>query len=362
MKNTLTLIPHPDFFEKAELFLDKYELSCVVIGGDERYSKRNLKGYSFRTCRFCQGSYPDVTFSNYSHLLPQLIGNTNLYSDFECDDCNAMFSGYENDLAEYLAISRSIVGLQGQKKAASFTARKMKAKSRSFIGDNILILAPEDVKMDGNTTSISYIKNPYIPSKVYKAILKSALSLLGDDDIERNCRAARAYLMNTISMKDGAFITGYRLPFTINLPLHVFCFTKKNQDDRIPDHLICFNFQNHILSIPLPSDELAKPGDLNVVIPPPYFINQEIMKQSHPISFMHDLSSDIQVLDDEEIISFQMDPKDLENMSCYDPVTDTHAQRPFDRSGIKHIIITKEGVAVDPKELSKFITEQLEGN
>ncbi|GEO11158.1 hypothetical protein SAE01_36540 [Segetibacter aerophilus] len=37
-----------------------------------------------------------------------------------------------------------------------------------------------------------------------------------------------------------------------------------------------------------------------------------------------------------------MDLKDLENMSCYDPVTDTQANHPFDRSEIKHIIITKK--------------------
>jgi hypothetical protein len=362
VKNKLTLIPHPKFLEFAKHFAVKYMLSDLVFVGDNRYSKRKLKGYSFRTCRFCNRSYPETAFSNLSHLLPKLIGNNDLYSDFECDDCNALFSDYENSLAEYLGISRSIVGLQGQKIGPGFTAHRLKAKSRSFIGDKILILAPEDVKVDGNKTSISYVKNPYVPSKVYKAILKSALSLLSDDDIERKYKAATAYLKGEISMNSGADIIGYRMPFNLNMPLHVICFTKKNQGDRIPDHVICFNFQNHILTIPLPSDDLSKPGNLDVVIPPPYFTNERIIQQSDPIPFFQDLSGIAQILDDEEIISIQMEPEVLENMSCYDPVTDAHSQRPIDRSGLKHIIIAKEGVVIDPKELSVFIAEQMEGN
>ncbi|RYZ62995.1 MAG: hypothetical protein EOP09_18300, partial [Proteobacteria bacterium] len=103
-----------------------------------------------------------------------------MYSDFECDECNAYFSGLENDLAAYLGVSRSIAGLQSQKRAPGFSARRLKAKSRSFIGDNILIIAPEDLKSDGNSTSFTYTKNPYTPSLVYKALLKSGLSLLDD--------------------------------------------------------------------------------------------------------------------------------------------------------------------------------------
>jgi hypothetical protein len=308
-----------------------------VFLGDRRYSKRNLKGYSIRTCRFCQRSYPEAAFLNYSHLLPQLIGNPNLYSDFECDDCNALFSSFENDLASYLGVARSIVGLQGQKRAPGFLARKMQVKSRSFIGDNILILSPEDVKIDGNTTSITYTKNPYIPSKVYKALLKSALSLLNGKDIKDKYKHALAYLMGRIGMTEGALIGGYNLPFVMNMPIHVFCFQKINSKDKIPDHVICFNFQNRIIIFPIPSDVDNEPSDdWKIIFPPPYFMNQTMMENAHPVPFVQKLLSTHPISDEYETITFQIDPELLENMWCYDPATNEMQQKGFDRSGVKY--------------------------
>ncbi|HSY61040.1 MAG TPA: hypothetical protein VK796_04145, partial [Cytophaga sp.] len=174
----LDIFPHPDFADRAKLFFNKYELLTIKGPGNPNYSKRRLKKYKDRTCRFCGRSFPVTNFYNYSHLLPQLIGNGDMYSDFECDECNVIFSSYENDLAEFLGISRSITGMSGTKKTHGFVARKLSAKSRSFIGNNILIIAPEDLKREGNKTMITYTKNPFTPANVYRSFLKSALSLL----------------------------------------------------------------------------------------------------------------------------------------------------------------------------------------
>lgn len=358
MANTsFQTLPHPDFIENAKIFIEKYDLANFVFVGDQRYSKRKLRGYSSRTCRFCRRSYPHVPFSNYSHLLPQLIGNSNLYSDFECDECNEFFSGLENDLAEFLGISRSIVGLHGEGKAPSFVARRMSAKSRSFIGNNILIIAPEDLKTKGTTATISYTKNRYTPSKVYKALLKSALSLLDDLVVQEKYQHALNYLMGKIDMNKEAIIGGYRLSFSSNLPLHVFCFRKKVKEENIPEHIICFNFHDHIIALPLPDDDLK--GGCSVVVPPPYFLNEMMMNNTMPVPFTRDLSSNTQVLDEEEIVTFQLNPKDLENTWCYDPVTCTNEQKPFTLDDLQFMIFTKEGVSIDPKELSAFVEKQM---
>jgi hypothetical protein len=100
-QNSFQVFTHPDFIKNAEIFNEKYEPANLVIVGDERYSKRSLKGYSSRTCRFCRRSYPEVPFSNYSHLLPQLIGNTNLYSDFECDECTKPSSKTDEKISNH---------------------------------------------------------------------------------------------------------------------------------------------------------------------------------------------------------------------------------------------------------------------
>lgn len=360
--NKLEVFLHPAFSKQAELFDEKYELFKFVYVGDEHYSKKNLKARSSRTCRFCGLSYPDTAFSNLSHLLPQLIGNSNLYSDFECDKCNALFSSFENDLAAYLGISRSIVGLHDKKNAPGFTARRIKAKSRSFIGDNILILAPEDIVVKGAGVSLNYTKNPYTPSNVFKAFLKSALSLLDEEDIKRDYRKAIDYLGGKNRLTRGAIIGGYKLSFIKNIPLHVFCFKKRNETEQIPNHVICFNFQSQIISFPIPVDNTLESSNLDewqTILPPPYFLREKIMKDAFPIPFFKDLTSTTEVKDEEDSFPIQVDPKYLESAWSYNPATDTHQQEKLDLSQIKHIILAKEGVMVDPKELSDFIKKEM---
>jgi len=55
-------------------------------------------------------------------------------------------------------------------------------------------------------------------------------------------------------------------------------------------------------------------------------------------------------------------PEDYqENLTAYDSVTDTTTQRSFDGTPLKHIIIFKEDVTFDPKALSAFVKEAMEG-
>ncbi len=81
-----------------------------------------------------------------------------------------------------------------------------------------------------------------------------------------------------------------------------------------------------------------------------------------PMSFKRDLSSIEKVMDEEEDIIFLLDRESLKNSWSYDPVTDKHEQKVYDPAGVKYIIITKEGLTVNPKEFSSFIREQMEGN
>jgi hypothetical protein len=361
----LDIFPHPDFVDRAKLCYEKYDLLKAIGPSDPSYSKRNLKNYKERICRFCSRRYPQTTFSNYSHLLPQLIGNGNMYSDFECDECNLVFSSYESDLAEFLGISRSITGMKGEKKTKGFAARKLSAKSRSFIGNNILIIAPEDVKREGNKTTIKYTKNAFTPTNVYKALLKSALSLLSEYEIKRNYKHALDYLSGKVLINQGALIGGYNLTFSLTLPLHVYVFQKKIKEDTIPTHLMAFHFQNHIIVLPIPlhvEDMSFHNVNYDFVIPPPYFINKEDMDIAQPMPFIRDLSFNEKVTDEEESITYLMDAESLKNAWAYDPITDRYEQNEYGMEEIKYIILIKDGLAVDAKELSAFIKEQMEGD
>jgi hypothetical protein len=361
----LDIFAHPIFENRAKLFDERYDLIDIKGNDDPVYSKRNLKGFSCRTCRFCGRSYPDTTFSNYSHLQPKLIGNRNMYSDFECDRCNGYFSSLENDLAYYLGISRSITGLNGNKNVPGFSARRLHAKSRSFIGNNILIIAPEDYEREGNKITIRYVKNPYVPANVFKALLKSALSILDEREVKENYGHAIDYLMGKSLISQGALIAGYKLSFQLSLPFHVYHFQKKNKEDNIPTHVMVFHFQNHIIAFPVPLHRQDIPlykTKYNIIMPPPYFTNMGNMEIAMPAPFQSDLSSINEVSDEEELINLILSENSLKDTWKYDPVTDQSVQEVYNPAGIKYLIFTKEGVTVNPRELSAFIEEQMNRN
>jgi len=359
----IEIFPHPSFLNRATQFQKKYNLVNILVPGDQKYSRRNLRSYSSRTCRFCGLSYPNTPFSNYSHLLPQMIGNTNLYSDFECDKCNETFSRFENDLAGFLGVSRSITGLSGEKQATGFSGRKIGVKSRSFVGDNILIIAPEDAQREGTTTTLTYLKNSFTPANVYKALLKCALSLLKEEEIRENYTHAIDYLSGRGVIMSGAVISGYQLSFKANMPLHVYIFHKKVLEDHVPTYVMCFYFQNHIITFPIPFDEVNNAGvsEQDIILPPPYFANEDALTALMPVPFIRDMCSIDKVEDEEDKIIIQVDPESLTNLSRYDPVTDTHEDAEYNLDIPKYIILTKDGVTIDPKNLSAFIKKQMEG-
>jgi hypothetical protein len=78
-----------------------------------------------------------------------------------------------------------------------------------------------------------------------------------------------------------------------------------------------------------------------------------------PVPFIRDLSSTIRVENEEESIMFRLDPDSIKGLWCYDPATDTYKHEQFDPANLKHLVITKEGVTVDPKELSAFIKKEM---
>jgi len=159
----ITFYPHPGFLENEQKFGEIYKPAGIIGVGDLRYSKSALKKEKDRLCRFCGQKYPEVSFSNRAHLMPKMIGNVDLFSDFECNECNNLFSRFETDLSYYLGISRSIIGLEDEALAPSYVAKKITAKSRSFADKNILIVHPKDLESDPENKgrmTLKYIKSP----------------------------------------------------------------------------------------------------------------------------------------------------------------------------------------------------------
>ena len=81
-----------------------------------------------------------------------------------------------------------------------------------------------------------------------------------------------------------------------------------------------------------------------------------------PWSYNRDFSSEQEIRDEEETITTVINAESLKDAVSYDPATDETVKRPYNPSGFKYIILTREGVTVDPKAFSAFIKEQMEKN
>lgn len=355
----VNIIPHDDFIDRAKFTYEKYDLINIIADGEPAYSKRALPPASKRVCLFCGRTSGHTKFSNYSHLVPQLIGNGSLYSSFECDACNEGFSKLENDFANYLGVSRSITGLLTNRNMQGFKARKLSAKSRSFMGNDMLIIAPEDIQRDGHRSTITYTKNKFIPSKVYQSLLKSALSVLGANEITRSYPLAISYLNQQFNAAQGAIISGYRLNFESVFPLHMYVFKKKNDSDPLPTHAVTFQFFNHIIdfAIPFHKDDIKHyKNGFQIPAFPPLFVNRQDMINSMPTPFMRDLGSTVEIKDEQEQISFAVNPAQ-ENMVGYDPETGVLTETSYDPDSTRYVILTRNGSSFDPAALSAFLKE-----
>jgi len=101
-----------DEHEKQFLkIITDYEVESIYLHPEKR---PKLKRKDCRICRYCGCSYTTMTFKKIAHIVPELMGNANLISDYECDSCNALFSKYENDLANFLGIARTLTAAKAK--------------------------------------------------------------------------------------------------------------------------------------------------------------------------------------------------------------------------------------------------------
>ncbi|KKX47717.1 HNH endonuclease [Sphingobacterium sp. IITKGP-BTPF85] len=183
-------------------FFDKYSPDNIVIPPD--LPLHNFTKRIHRVCRFCNSPAGAKKFKKVAHIIPEFMGNKYLQSDFECDDCNSLFSKYETDFAAWLGIMRTLMGTKGKRGVPTFKSYNDSITASLVDLFNIkatkISLSAEDnnainVDKDTGRTEITYSKEPYTPIKVYKSLLKIALSMIGENEIEQY-RFALKYLQS----------------------------------------------------------------------------------------------------------------------------------------------------------------------
>jgi len=195
MENDLIVVIDQETREKLENFNKYYRLQSEI--------NANLNSNVFlgdrenRKCRFCGKTKPEVKFKQDAHVIPQSIGNRYLLSFFECDNCNHFFgSTYEDSFANFFSDSRAFANVKNQN---SGKTPKHKENKTGFeimhTGKSVEIYFgeshPEVLKLDPEKKELilTVTLPSHIPIHVFKAMVKMAMCLIEESEIEQfgNC-------------------------------------------------------------------------------------------------------------------------------------------------------------------------------
>ncbi len=250
-------------------FWNKYEL----ISSSNNYKPINIKS---KVCKYCEKSDKETTFKQQTHLLPELIGENNIYTQDECDSCNAIFSDYESSFSIYIRPYITLLGIKGKKKIPAFQSRTIdrNEKTRTTLKhlDNnqkqlhIQSLEDYSINTDDKTFDINFRKSPFTPLKIYKCLLKIGLSLLPNEYYNFN-KQSFEWLTNRTDYINC-------IPYSYNTTLlrkyfstpFADLYRAKNISDGLidyPEHLLILAFGNQVMQIFLPFSEELRKSDYN---------------------------------------------------------------------------------------------------
>lgn len=371
MHQILSLYPHKDYLEQSQRFINTYDLIDVIIPG--RTDLNLLKPKKERICRFCGRKYGDTQFEEKAHLIPEMLGNKKLLSDFECDQCNHYFDKLEDQLSKFLGIYRTLSGTKGKKGIVGFASpgEAIKAKGKIILDDETIIISRESIENGAiivdavkGLISIKYKRSPFSPSMVYKSILKIALSIINDNEIKSDYPVALDYLMGRGNiMFTGCLMNGYVLPFNYQpfLP-HAYLFKKRVANAKIHTHLMALYFQNLIFAFPVPLNKndsfFYKNAELSFNLYPP-FLPYENTDGIIVKGFQEIFSSEEKVRDSEDEIIIEIDPEQLTMSTVFDKNEQLYKST-FNPSEIVQIVIRRNSRPVNPRELVKALKQHQE--
>ncbi|MDB5024291.1 MAG: hypothetical protein JWP78_2046 [Mucilaginibacter sp.] len=283
--------------EKFDLLHRVYDIAAIRTTHPNHVSP--LKPKPERMCRFCGRKADEVKFKKRAHLMSELLGNKVLFSDFECDECNGKFSKYEDQLANYLGIFRSVNGTRGKDGPI-----KYKSPDESFVimhgklpvpgePDGLIIESRGEDKnhftfdTEGRLMTVHAPQHSYRPYQVYKALLKMALGLIKEKEVE-DYLFLLDQLINTEEQGDQTspfnkvLITRHPGP---GYPSPTMLLFKKKAEiaEAFPTHIFCLLYDHYMFQIFVPcnkKDQWMYDGMQNINLPyVPPFLDKYFVKQ-----------------------------------------------------------------------------------
>jgi hypothetical protein len=222
-----------------------------------------LRSSQAGTCRFCGLSEPKVKFRDVAHAIPECIGNRSLTTDYECDECNALFgAGIETDFGYWSKAQRTMSGIRGKKGVPAHKGPNGRWRFEHRDG-GFQVTQDHDpiavVNEDARQITLTLGVDTYTPIAVLKAFTKMALSLLPDEELS-NFRAALAWIRNTDHQVGLVKTSAFPVLYTFvpgNNPLVNSVILLRRRADNLPVPYVTFvlTYGNEVFQIIVPSPE-----------------------------------------------------------------------------------------------------------
>ncbi len=239
-------------------FLNFYDLETKLVLTEARRSQQPKSKAGRKICRFCNGidGQFGVSFNKKAHTISKALGNQNILSDDECDDCNRKFCTYENELIRYIEIRRVLYNVD--KKFMSCEDSEFKIvpyadiNKAVKISDNTQDLIHTSTLDDGSII-ITASTHPYKPIMVYRSLLKYALAIIDKkylDDYRLTYKMLLDEELNN-SLRTVSRICQHTL---FNMQLKTCCsiFKRKDNTHPIPNHMVLFSYKDVMFQFFLP--------------------------------------------------------------------------------------------------------------
>lgn len=233
-----------------------------------------------RTCRFCGRSLSDgASFNNISHAISESLGNKNIFTLEECDECNQEFSKLEQHITNFLGIMLYTYSIEGKKSRKNPSGlRKLETPEYGFAekaGVKTIHIKNKDSQNlydnlvnNGKLSIQTPLKfDKFIPLNVYKSFCKFALCMFDSADLP--------HFANLVSWVNGNISIPFEpkvLMSPYNMPTDhpKFAYFTQNTDKNTPFCIGMFFISNLAFLVEFPSDEGFNISDAQYHIKPLY--------------------------------------------------------------------------------------------
>jgi hypothetical protein len=283
--------------EISGFFFESYEIYKEIMTKD--LIKKTAYGNRIdNKCRFCKKEEPEVTFTEDTHLIPELLGNHYLYSQFECDSCNHLFDKCEDSLGKFLDGVNTLSQVKGKRgiPTTKATAKKIvegnEAEQQILriedSGDGMEIVVDSESNLVEVNDALKQLKvtipgKSFTPVLLFRALVKVGYSLLEEKDLPQ-FEELREWLVNLSNDEENSRLSKFLLIHILvpgaDYPPSVILFRKKIGEEKRPDLVMMLLFKNQIFQFALPFSAMDLPatnsGKKLQFLRPPFPISVEM--------------------------------------------------------------------------------------